>query len=366
MRAQSSGSLSAVLFKNTGWYGSHSGFYEQIARRWAGRHPVAKIIVPRSDAWSRMIGKLHSVRLGVRNRNQAESAAELRFLGHLWKEREAAGVVLNMDDHWPMLRWWPKVPRHLVGVIHIPFSRWSRSAKRDCARLSSAIVLWRRDIPRIEALVGHGRVRFVPHGVDAEFFRPGEMPRESDHLLSCGQFLRDFQRLERVFCLLRKERPTLRLTLVVAAHITRHPDLAWTGSTPGVTVLSGISDAALLDCYQRSTALLMPLLDSGANNTVLEALACGLPIITNDVGGIRDYGGGTVFPVSDDSDEALAVLASSLLSDPARLREIGDGQRRLALSLDWDTVCDRLTQVVGDLCRPSHETAKATTGQRSN
>jgi len=36
----------------------------------------------------------------------------------------------------------------------------------------------------------------------------------------------------------------------------------------------------------------MPMKSSGANNAIVEALACGLTVVTTDVGGICDYGGG--------------------------------------------------------------------------
>lgn len=343
------GSRAVALSKNTGWYGRHSGFYEQIARRWAGEDPAIRTIVPRTGAWSRAIGKLHSLRLGLPKRNQAASAAELRFLCRFWTRRRAAGVVLNMDDHWPMLRWWQKAPRRLVGVIHFPTSIWPAHVPRDCARLSSAVVLWQRNLPEIESLVGPGRVRFVPHGVDADFFRPANTPRENDHLLTCGQFLRDFGRLETVFRSLHARRPGLRLTIIVSRHAANGSALEWTKSVPGVTLLSGISDEALRYHYQRCTALLMPLRDSGANNAILESLASGLPIITNDVGGIRDYGGGTVYPLADNNDDAFTELAIALLNDTPRLAAIETAQRKLALELGWDSVCKRLLAAVTEL-----------------
>lgn len=40
--------------------------------------------------------------------------------------------------------------------------------------------------------------------------------------------------------------------------------------------------------YQESD-LLVVLLDSTANNSLLEAMACGMPMVTTDLQGVRDY-----------------------------------------------------------------------------
>ena len=55
--------------------------------------------------------------------------------------------------------------------------------------------------------------------------------------------------------------------------------------------------------------------DSGANNAIVESLACGLPVITTDVGGIRDYGGGTIYPVvANEDDDGMIGLVEQYLS----------------------------------------------------
>jgi glycosyltransferase involved in cell wall biosynthesis len=62
--------------------------------------------------------------------------------------------------------------------------------------------------------------------------------------------------------------------------------------------------------------MLLPMNDSGANTAVVEALSCGLPIATTDVGGIRDYGGEDLFPIVANNDDAsMVALVSQYLND---------------------------------------------------
>jgi len=41
--------------------------------------------------------------------------------------------------------------------------------------------------------------------------------------------------------------------------------------------------------YQQADLLAMPMLDSAANNVLLESMACGTPVMVNRVGGASEY-----------------------------------------------------------------------------
>jgi len=41
--------------------------------------------------------------------------------------------------------------------------------------------------------------------------------------------------------------------------------------------------------YQQADLLAMPMLDSAANNVLLESMACGTPVMVNRVGGVPEY-----------------------------------------------------------------------------
>jgi glycosyltransferase involved in cell wall biosynthesis len=60
-------------------------------------------------------------------------------------------------------------------------------------------------------------------------------------------------------------------------------------NVPGVKILPFLSDAELLEVYQRAELLFMPFLDCTTNDALMEAMACGTPVMTNRVGGIPEY-----------------------------------------------------------------------------
>ena len=83
--------------------------------------------------------------------------------------------------------------------------------------------------------------------------------------------------------------------------------------------------------------------DSGANTAIVESMTSGLPIATTDVGGIRDYGGGDIFPlVANNDDDAMVALVDQYLSDLEWRDEIGGRCRKFAeQKLAWPLVAQK-------------------------
>jgi glycosyltransferase involved in cell wall biosynthesis len=140
----------------------------------------------------------------------------------------------------------------------------------------------------LEAGVPRERLRVTPHGVDTRFFSPaapGGRPATTGQPLRgllVGATERDHEFLQGVL----RAMPAGRLQLSVAA-----PPECQAGyrDCPGVVMLPRLTDEELLRAYREADLLVMPMLDSTANNTMLEAMACGTPVMTNRVGGVPDY-----------------------------------------------------------------------------
>ena len=90
------------------------------------------------------------------------------------------------------------------------------------------------------------------------------------------------------------------------------------GISDRVRLLGKLSPEQVLDELQKSDVFLLSSLSEGISNAVLEAMACGLPVVTTDCGGMReavtDGIEGFVVPVrnADGIAAALTRLASEL------------------------------------------------------
>ncbi|WP_417737609.1 glycosyltransferase family 4 protein [Rosistilla oblonga] len=110
-----------------------------------------------------------------------------------------------------------------------------------------------------------------------------------------------------------------------------------------VEFLGEISDAALLDCFQQCDVFVLANREVGRDAegfgiVLLEAQACGKPVIAGDSGGTRDTlrPSETGYLVDCQSCEALVNLLTGPMSDKAHRVEMGKlGRKHVVDNFDW-------------------------------
>jgi glycosyltransferase involved in cell wall biosynthesis len=191
------------------------------------------------------------------------------------------------------------------------------------------------------------RVHVLHPGVDLERWRPaaGRVTAGRVQLLFVGG---DFERKGGPL-LLDVFREHLRdrcdLHLVTRANV---PD------EPGVHVYRGLgpTDPRLLALYQRSDVLVVPTLADCFSMAGLEAMACGLPVVTSRVGGIPEIvvDGETGALIAPGDGGALAATLRALAGDPDLRRSWGAaGRLRAEACFDAGTQAARTAALLAAL-----------------
>jgi glycosyltransferase involved in cell wall biosynthesis len=100
---------------------------------------------------------------------------------------------------------------------------------------------------------------------------------------------------------------------------------------------------------QQSDIFVLPSLSEGFPNVILEAMACGLPVIASRVGGIPDIitdnTNGYLVEVKDTNDMANKILL--LLSDDTLRKKISENNRDLVKKYSWENVTIELEKIYG-------------------
>jgi len=326
------------------WFGSHSG-YELLPTNLRQLGCIVDETYPIGSLPRRAIGTALLKLLRVRQHSSTSAGAEFAFWLKTFRSRAVVKHILYGELHLPLARCMGSLRPDVVYTFHLPPSVWRPEWRQDAKRIRSAIVLYRREVDFFESLVGPGRVAYVPYGVDTSYFVPAD--RNSNHvhgprIAVVGHWLRDMESIAAVALMLMAKYADLRVDIVVPSHARGGPGLQTLLTHPRALFHEKLTDDELLGIYQQAWLLLVPMMDSGANTAIVEALSCGVPIVTTDVGGIRDYGGNTVFSLAEAGDkDSIIGLAEKYINDASFRHAVSDACRTFAVGeLDWGRVAE--------------------------
>ena len=128
------------------------------------------------------------------------------------------------------------------------------------------------------------------------------------------------------------------------------------GLSAQVRFLGRLTPDAMAELYRSADIMLNPSLVDNSPNSVIEALACGVPVVSTDVGGIPDLVQHQVdaLLVPPAQPDAMAAQIRLLITDPAlRQRLIAQGlanTQRFA----WPAIYAKLSQVYLLAINPAH------------
>ena len=190
-------------------------------------------------------------------------------------------------------------------------------------------------------IVGRFPVSLIPHGLDLEEFRPRnrerarellEIPRDSRVALFVAE---DVGNRRKGFSLLIEAltRCAGRIPNLVLLSLGQNkPEVH--AAIPSVHMGSvNNNDRFLSMVYSAADVFVSCSLQEAYGLTVMEAMACGIPVVGFGVGGVADMvrNGVTGLTVAPTDVDALADALRGLLNDGARCAEMGRNARRIAV-----------------------------------
>jgi sugar transferase (PEP-CTERM/EpsH1 system associated) len=190
---------------------------------------------------------------------------------------------------------------------------------------------------------------WFPNGVDAEFFRPGDVDYEPDLVTFVGRmdYFPNQQAVTR-FCAevlpeLQHRRPGTRFEIVGADPPQRIRDLA---ALPGVTVTGSVPDVRPF--VARATFTVAPLeIARGTQNKILESMAMGVPVVcSRQAAGGVDAVPGQHLLAYDDSQQFVAAMLRLLESREERGRFSDAARARVLSNHSWPSSMGRVDALI--------------------
>jgi glycosyltransferase involved in cell wall biosynthesis len=221
--------------------------------------------------------------------------------------------------------------------------KWLAPLRRRIFRESVAVVANSPGLKEMSERADPFPVRVIPNGVDTDYFCPPVVHDQGEHRHFAFLFVGRFQIAKNLFYLLDRvaslkcsvgepfvlhlvgDGPLRDELYNYAMNIGIEKELVWHG---------WVAKDCLRTIYRSVDCLVNPSLCEGMPNVVLEAMACGLPIIASRVPGndavVRHGDTGWLFDI--DKPERLLMALREVMADRGRAGRMGQTGRAWVLN----------------------------------
>jgi len=193
---------------------------------------------------------------------------------------------------------------------------------------------------RFENALDYG---IIPNGIDAATFRPAaDSRRQTGHILCVSRLVgrKGVQHLVEAMPEVARHYPDVFLTVVGEGDLAQELK----ARSQGLGVANRIdwrgyvSHDELPALYRKAQLFVQPSFYEGMSNTVLEAMASGLPILASGQGGREELFADNARMFEYGDPGALARELVDLLATPEGLLRMGRVSRQKALGYSWQAV----------------------------
>jgi glycosyltransferase involved in cell wall biosynthesis len=254
--------------------------------------------------------------------------------------------------------------RTLIGFIPL----WERTVERAARFLCVSETTARDLIERYPETAS--RVRVVQNGVDAQFFCPADDPaaRQRARQRHAGDhpfilYLGTLEPRKNVEALVmaceriwgrRRSRPDLVLAGGAGWKTgSLHRRIARSAYRDKIHVTGYASRDAARELYRAAEVFVYPSLAEGFGLPVLEAMACGTPVVASTADALREVGGDAALYAPPREPEALALQIERALDDEALRRRCAVSGPARAAQFSWESAAEKTAAAVAEAAEAS-------------
>lgn len=198
------------------------------------------------------------------------------------------------------------------------------------------------------------RIDMIPNGIDTAEFRP-DIAREVDGIfrILCVSRItprKGIRYLIEGFDLLRKKNQS-KMELWIIGEGDELPELRKLAQDLGlhqsVKFFGRVAHEKLASFYGLADVFVLPSLNEGMSNTMLEALASGLPIVATVTGGTEELvaDGENGWYIEKESSADIASKLEIVLTDADVRKKMGGASRSRAEQMSWESVAKRYVEI---------------------
>lgn len=197
----------------------------------------------------------------------------------------------------------------------------------------------------------------IPNGVNVELFRPAERQIQAEKFeILCVSRITPRKGIRFLIKALEKfivENPYVHLTIIGDGNEKESLENLVRGLGLGhsVTFRGLVPHKQLPEEYAKADVFVLPSLNEGMSNTMLEAIASGLPIIATQTGGsdelVKNGVNGLIVKMQDSDD--LAQKLSMLVKQEQLRLNMGRLSRELAMTMSWESVAKQYMELYREI-----------------
>jgi glycosyltransferase involved in cell wall biosynthesis len=264
-----------------------------------------------------------------------------------WDPRAGGGhapAPVFTAEHWPLI-----VTLHGAAgmALSLRHRKGVRGLYRDLTENAAKRRAWRKAIGRCAKVVTVSNYakseieRYLPipaekivpiyNGTDHQIFNPGPAPDGPPYLLHVSQYnpKKNFERVLKAFLRLPEAvRP--RLKAVVPGY--RGPT-----EVPGVEFqTTPLPQRELVPLYRGALGFVFPSFHETFGNPIIEAMACGCPVVTSNRAACPETAGGAALIVDPDREDEIGAAMRRLATEPDLRAEMRAKGIERAKAFTWE------------------------------